>query len=160
MSYRLGASSRRNLVGVHPDLVRVVERAIEITTQDFSVIEGLRSPKRQAELVRSGASRTADSRHLTGHAVDLAAYVGGRLSWDWPLYYQIADAMREAANELRIAVRWGGAWDARLNDLADTEAAVAGYVARRRAANQKAFIDGPHFELPRATWAALTMEAS
>lgn len=152
MTYRLGAGSRRNLVGVHPDLVRVVERAIEITTTDFSVIEGVRSQARQTELVRAGASQTSNSRHLTGHAVDLAAYVGGRLSWDWPLYYQIADAVREAANELRIVIRWGGVWDARLNDLADTEAAVAGYVARRRAIGKRAFIDGPHFELPREAY--------
>ena len=69
---------------MHPDLVRVVERAIQITTQDFRVQEGLRTRERQAELVARGASRTMNSRHLTGHAVDLVALGGGEVSWQAP----------------------------------------------------------------------------
>lgn len=153
LRFQLGASSRRNLQGVHSDLVGVVERAIGMTDCDFSVTEGLRSAARQAELVRAGASQTLQSRHITGHAVDLAAYVGGRLSWDWPLYYQIADAVRAAAKVEGVPIRWGGIWDRRLDELpagaAALEAEVAGYVARRRAAGARAFLDGPHFELPK-----------
>ncbi len=123
MAYRLGKKSKERLVGVHPDLVRVVKRAIKITDVDFMVLEGVRSKSRQEELVRSGASKTMKSRHLTGHAVDLGAYVGGRISWDWPLYYKIADAMKQASSELNIAIKWGGDW--------------------------KKFKDGPHYQL---TW--------
>lgn len=152
LRFQLGASSRRNLQGVHSDLVRVVERAISLTDCDFSVIEGLRTAARQAELVKAGASQTLNSRHLTGHAVDLGAYVGGRLSWDWPLYHLIADAMRAAANVEAVPVRWGGIW-AVINDLpAGTDAierSVTDYVAKCRANGRKAFLDGPHFELPR-----------
>lgn len=123
MPYILGRRSRRNLKGVHPDLVAVVERAIELTPVDFTVTEGLRSDSRQAELVAAGASRTMRSRHLTGHAVDLAAWVGGTVAWDWPLYHQIAKAMKQAARELGVALEWGGDW--------------------------KSFQDGPHFQLAR-----------
>jgi peptidoglycan LD-endopeptidase CwlK len=66
---------------VHPDPVRVVERAIRITTQDFRVQAGMRTRERQAELVARGASRTMHSRHLIGHAVDLVALGGGEISW-------------------------------------------------------------------------------
>jgi peptidoglycan L-alanyl-D-glutamate endopeptidase CwlK len=68
---------------VHPELVRVVERAIQITTQDFRVQEGLRTRERRAKLVARGASRTMNARHLTDHAVDLAALGGGEISWQW-----------------------------------------------------------------------------
>lgn len=116
--YRLGNKSRDRLKGVHKDLVAVVERAIEISEQDFSVGEGLRSVERQRELVNSGKSKTMNSRHLTGHAVDLFPYP---VSWDWAYFYPIADAMKEAARELDVDLEWGGDWDG--------------------------FPDGPHFQL-------------
>ena len=96
---KFDARSRRNLVGVHPDLVRVVERASEITAAPFVVIEGVRTAARQAELVKAGASQTLQGRHLHGFAVDLAATVGAEIRWDWPLYFKIADAMLRAADE-------------------------------------------------------------
>lgn len=120
--YKLGLKSKWKLRGVHPDLVKVVERAIEITKVDFTVLEGLREPTRQKELMLSGASKILKSRHLTGHAVDLGALVGGKIAWDWPLYYKIADAMKQASKELKIPVEWGGDW--------------------------KTFKDGPHYQLP------------
>lgn len=119
----LGMTSRKRLEGVHKDLVSVVERAIKLTDVDFTVTEGLRSPERQKTLVSKGASQTMNSRHLTGHAVDLAALIDGEISWDWPLYYKIADAMKKAAKELNIPIVWGGDW--------------------------VSFKDGPHFELDR-----------
>lgn len=121
MSFRLSARSRARLVGVHPDLVRVIERAIEISEVDFVVTEGRRSLERQKQLIASGASRTLRSRHLTGHAVDLAARVGGHVRWDWPLYHKIATAMKQAARDLKVAITWGGDW--------------------------RGFKDGPHFQL-------------
>ncbi len=126
MSFRLSARSRDRLKGVHPDLVRVVERAIQLTGVDFMITEGLRTPARQAELKRAGASQTLNSRHLTGHAVDVAAWVDGDVRWDWPLYPRIASAFKQAARELNTPIIWGGDW------------------ARLR--------DGPHFELDRKAY--------
>ncbi len=122
----LGSVSKNNLKGVHPDLVKVVERAISLTTVDFRVIEGLRSKQRQVELVNKGASKTLNSRHITGHAVDVAALVGGTIRWDWPLYDKIAKAFKQAAKELNIPIVWGGDW--------------------------KTFKDGPHFELDKSVY--------
>ena len=128
MGYKLGTKSLSNLKGVHPDLVKVVKRAIELTECDFTVTEGLRTKERQAQLLKEKKTTTMNSRHLTGHAVDLAAWVipegsdKGTVSWDWKYYEQIADAMKKAALELKIPIEWGGDW--------------------------KTFKDGPHFQLP------------
>lgn len=120
--YKLSNISESNLIGVHPDLVKVVRRAIEITEIDFRVIEGVRALERQYQLVAKGASKTLKSRHLTGHAVDLAAMIGSEIRWDWPLYHRIAKAMKDAAKELQVPLEWGGDW--------------------------RTFKDGPHFQLP------------
>lgn len=126
--FKLGSRSLMRLNGVHPDLVRVVKRAIEITEVDFTVLEGRRSRARQTELVKAGASQTMNSRHLTGHAVDLGAWVDGKVVWDWPVYRMIAEAMLAAAKELNTPLEWGGNW--------------------------KSFRDGPHFQLPWASYPA------
>tara|TARA_R110002153_G_scaffold19517_1_gene67252 strand:- start:9 stop:383 length:375 start_codon:yes stop_codon:yes gene_type:complete len=123
MSYKLGTRSLQNLSGVHPDLVAVVKKAIEISEQDFTVLEGIRNINRQRELVKTGKSTTMNSRHLTGHAVDLAPWP---ISWEWEGFYPIADAMKQAAEELEVDLKWGGDW--------------------------KSFPDGPHFELDRKTY--------
>lgn len=117
----IDANSRKRMIGVHPDLMRVVERAIEITEVPFRITEGLRTLARQRELLAKGASKTLKSRHLTGHAVDVVALEGDKISWEWPLYEKIAVAMKTAAKELGIPVEWGGDWKMR---------------------------DGPHFQLP------------
>ena len=122
MSYKLGTRSLQSLSGVHPDMVAVVKRAIEITEVDFTVIEGIRNINRQRELVKTGKSTTMNSRHLTGHAVDIAPWP---ISWDWEHFYPIADAMKQAAEELDVALEWGGDW--------------------------KSFPDGPHYQLSRKT---------
>lgn len=126
MSFRFSARSRRALEGVHPDLVAVAEAALALTPVDFRVTEGLRTPARQAALVRAGASRTLNSRHLTGHAIDVAAVIDGQVRWDWPLYPRIATAMKAAARRRSVALVWGGDWP-RLRD-------------------------GPHFELDRKAY--------
>ena len=127
MPYRLSALSRRRLVGVHADLIAWAGLGIELTPQDFRVQEGLRTKARQAALVKSCASRTLDSRHLTGHAVDLVALLGTVPRWDWPLIYQLVPAMAQAARDLRLPLIWGGAWcdAAKLYVVEDAEAAVA-----------------------------------
>jgi peptidoglycan L-alanyl-D-glutamate endopeptidase CwlK len=123
---KLSERDRKRLVGVHLDLVAVVEGAAEITEVDFVITEGMRTKERQEQLVRAGASRTLKSRHLTGHAVDLAAKVGDEIRWDWPLYHKLAAAMKQSAAALGIEIEWGGDW--------------------------KSFPDGPHFQLPWATY--------
>jgi peptidoglycan L-alanyl-D-glutamate endopeptidase CwlK len=127
----LSKRSRARLWGVHPDLVRVVERAIEISETDFMVVEGRRTLEQQRKNVLSGASKTMKSRHLTGHAVDLAPMLDldndGDLdvSWLQAHFGPIAKAMKQAARELGVAIEWGfdlWGWD------------------------------GPHFQLPRAVY--------
>jgi peptidoglycan L-alanyl-D-glutamate endopeptidase CwlK len=118
---KFSARSLQRLEGVHPHLQAVVHRALELSAVDFAVIEGLRTQKRQQELVAAGASKTMNSRHLTGHAVDLAPYIAGQIRWDWPPFHQIAAAMKQAAKESNVALEWGGDW--------------------------KSFKDGPHFQL-------------
>lgn len=149
MPFRLSQRSIERLDGVHEELVRVVMRAIAITKVDFGVIEGVRSQEKQRELVAAGASQTMDSKHLTGRAVDLMAYINGRGSWELSLYDDIAQAMRQAAVEQNIGIRWGAAWiipDIRVW-TAPMDAAMNYYIDSRRRQNKRPFIDAPHFEL-------------
>jgi peptidoglycan L-alanyl-D-glutamate endopeptidase CwlK len=146
--FKLSQRSINNLKGIKPQLQDVVSRAIQLTEVDFVVIEGLRSIARQQELVNQGASQTMNSKHITGDAVDLAAWLG-TIRWELPLYFKIAEAMKQAAIENNIAIRWGGAWS--VNDIrtySETmEHAYEAYLALRRSQGRRAFIDGPHFEL-------------
>lgn len=121
MSTKLNERSMRNLRGVHDDLVRVIYRAAELGPHQFIVTEGLRSAERQKTLVAEGASKTMNSRHLTGHAVDLAVTILGEVRWDWPLYRQLGEQVKEAAKIEGVHIVWGGSWTS--------------------------FKDGPHFEL-------------
>ena len=107
--FRLSQRSLDRLDGVKPDLVNVVKRAIELTKIDFGVIEGVRTEERQKELVAKGASKTMKSKHLTGNAVDLMAYVAGRGCWELNVYDEIADAVKHAAIEEGVEVKWGAA---------------------------------------------------
>jgi len=145
--FKLSKQSISKLDGVHPELVKVVHRAIELTDCDFRVLEGVRTKERQTRLVAAGASKTMNSKHLTGHAVDLAAIIDGQVRWDWPLYHQIAQAMRAAAIELSVGIIWGGVWDTPLNKIVDTEREMAEYAARMKAQGIKPLLDGPHFQL-------------
>jgi peptidoglycan LD-endopeptidase CwlK len=123
----LGQRSLARLDGAHPDLVRVIKRAAELSDVDFTVLEVLRSRERQQQLVAQGASRTMKSRHLASadgksRAVDIAPLEGGEVSWRWPLYNRLAPVIKQAALELGVAIEWGGDW--------------------------KSFKDGPHWQLP------------
>lgn len=147
--FKLSQKSLDKLTGVNPQLVKVVKTAIEITTIDFAVVEGLRSLERQKELVAKGASQTLESKHIAGNAVDLLAYIDNRGSWELQLYDNIADAMKIAAKELNVKIRWGAAWH--INNIADypgsMEDAMNSYVDTRRKQGKRPFIDAPHFEL-------------
>jgi peptidoglycan L-alanyl-D-glutamate endopeptidase CwlK len=122
MSIVLGQRSLSRLEGVHPDLVRVVKKAAAMSSLDFTVLEGLRTAVRQKQLFDQGATKTMNSRHLTGHAVDLAPMIGGTVRWDWPLYHQLAAVVKAAAKAENVPIQWGGDW--------------------------RTFKDGPHWELP------------
>ena len=127
----MDSRSERNLNGVHPDLVKVVRATVEDWTRDglgLIVTEGVRTLERQAELYKVAATRTMNSRHLTGHAVDLAVTVNGDVRWDWPLYYRLAALMKSNALRLGIKIVWGGDWPT--------------------------FKDGPHYELDWNTYPA------
>ena len=158
MTFKLSKRSRDNLRGVHPKLVRVVERAIETTKEDFGVTCGLRTEIEQQQLVAAGKSQTMKSKHLRqddgfGHAVDLVAYVhtdsGANVSWELNLYDDIADAMKRAAREVGLSVRWGAAWQ--VNDITvwqgTMEDAMMSYIDLRRSQGRRPWIDGPHFEI-------------
>ncbi len=119
---KLGDRSERNLVGVHPDLVKVVRHCAEHGAMQFVVTEGVRTVVRQGELVKIGASQTMRSRHLTGHAVDCAVLVDGEIRWDWPLYHRLAAGMKVSAAIVGVPIDCGADW--------------------------KGFPDGPHFQLP------------
>ena len=121
--YKLSQRSLDRLKGVHPDLVKVVKRAIELTEHDFSVIEGVRSVETQREYVAKGVSKTMNSRHITGHAVDL--YPVGRPT-PWDKCAVVAQAMKKAADELGVPIVWGGDW--------------------------RSFVDQPHYELDRRVY--------
>lgn len=122
----LGKRSRERLAGVHADLIIVMATAIQRTEIDFTVLEGLRTEERQGRLVESGASKTMNSRHLTGHAVDVAPYVDGEVRWDWPLYERLSKTIKQAARDCGIPIEWGGDWTT--------------------------FKDGPHWQLPRSIY--------
>ncbi len=129
-NFKLSTRSEMRMVGVHDDLKKVVRRAIQLTPVDFTVIEGKRTKQRQAELFKQGATKTMNSRHLTGHAVDLAPLIDGKIPWDNKMpFNDVAKAMFRAAKELNVTIRWGGDWNE--NGRSDDER----------------FYDGPHFEL-------------
>ena len=149
MAYKLSTRSRERLIGIDSKLKEVVSLAITYTKIDFGVIEGLRTEKRQRALVESGASQTMKSKHLEGRAVDLMAYVDGRGCWELNVYDEVADAMKRAAIEVDVAVRWGAAWT--VTDICKwsgtMEEAMNSYVDTRRSQGRRPFIDAPHFEL-------------
>ena len=154
MSYTLSTRSLERLNGVNESLVNIVKNAIKTTKVDFGVTCGLRTKSEQAELVKKGASQTMNSRHLpqestgTSHAVDLVAYISGRVSWELNLYDDIADAMKDAAIKEGKPIRWGAAWHKPLNEWdGSAEDLMNQYIDLRRSEGRRPFIDAPHFEL-------------
>jgi peptidoglycan L-alanyl-D-glutamate endopeptidase CwlK len=128
MTITLSSKSIQRLTGLHADLVRVVHAAARASDLDFCVLEGLRTLDRQKQLLSQGATTTLKSRHLTGHAVDLAAMSDGEIRWDWPLYHKLAVIVKAAAAAEKVPLEWGGDW--------------------------RKFKDGPHWQLPWANYPA------
>jgi peptidoglycan L-alanyl-D-glutamate endopeptidase CwlK len=127
MAITLSASSLAKLDHVHPDLIKVVKKVAEISTIDFTVMEGTRSVAQQKLNVAKGVSTTMNSRHIPGkdglaHAVDLVPIVGGKVSWDWAVYNKFSPIVKQAAKLVGVPLEWGGDW--------------------------KTFKDGPHYQLP------------
>lgn len=125
--YSFSQRSKDRLKGVHPDLVKVMEESIKESPLDFGITEGLRTLERQKELFEAGKSQTMNSRHLKGFAVDIAVFVDGKLTWEFPKYQIVADHIKKVAKDLDIPIVWGGDWIS--------------------------FKDGPHFELNRSKYA-------
>jgi peptidoglycan L-alanyl-D-glutamate endopeptidase CwlK len=153
----ISARCELRLAGVHPDLLRVVRRAAEGGAMFRVPLDGgRRTPERQAELMRAGKTQTLNSRHLTGHAVDILPLVNGQPTFDWQYYYPMADAVADAARKEGVPLIWGGAWGRLVQDWPQGRAKAAqdAYVAERRAAGRRPFLDGPHFELPAAVYPA------
>ena len=149
MGFYLGKGSISKLDGVDSKLVEVVELAITLSEIDFCVTEGLRSKDRQIQLVAEGKSRTLNSKHIVGKAVDLAALVDGYVSQNLKEYFKIAEAMKEAANKLGVKLTWGAVWDKYLNDITEPlDVEVSNYSLRfTKATGRKPLVDAPHFEL-------------
>ena len=127
MTITLSARSLDRLSGAHADLRKVIVRAAATSDLDCTVLEVQRSLARQRQLVASGASKTMRSRHLPSadgksRAVDIAPMIGGKVSWDWPLYHRLAKVIKQAAKDVGVTIEWGGDW--------------------------KNFRDGPHWQLP------------
>jgi peptidoglycan L-alanyl-D-glutamate endopeptidase CwlK len=109
--FKFGTRSLSNLVRVHEDLQKVMHKSIATSPYDFTITEGLRSPGRQQKLVDEGRSTTMNSRHLTGHAIDLAVLVGGKVIWDMKEYQELALHIKAVAKELEVPIVWGGDWN-------------------------------------------------
>lgn len=131
--FRLGQRSLKTLATVDERMQRVVKRAIELTAVDFVVVQGRRTHDEQSQLYGQGRTAaqmlaaglsefhakpgvpkvtwTMKSNHLTGRAVDLAAFVEGQIVWTpTKLYFSIAEAMSHAAEIEKVAIDWGGHW--------------------------------------------------
>ena len=154
MAFNLSQRSLNKLDGVHPDMVSVVKRAIELTDVDFGVTYGVRTLAEQEELYNSGRSQTMKSKHLIqddgySHAVDLVAYFGSNVSWELNVYDNICDAMAAAARQIGCAIKWGAAWsEGDIRSYPGTaEDAMNTYIDLRRSQGRRPFIDAPHFEL-------------
>ena len=154
MTFKLSQRSKNNLKGVHPKLVRATELALTYTDVDFGVSCGLRTQTEQELLVAAGKSQTMKSKHLRqadgySHAVDLVAYIGGSVCWELNVYDNLADAMKKAAREVGLSIRWGGSWH--ISDITvysgTAEEAMNEYIDLRRSQSRRVFLDCPHFEI-------------
>ena len=115
------------LEGVDHRLIMLANAVLQI--HDCTVTEGLRTLEKQKEAYDRGASKTMDSRHLTGHAIDMYPYP---IDWkDTKRFYVFGGMVLAVAKMLQVPIRWGGNWDSD-DDFTDNE-----------------FNDLGHFEIPR-----------
>lgn len=133
MGFKLSSRSESNLNGVDERLVKVIRRALEISSADFAVIEGLRTIEQQRENVRKGVSKTMDSRHLTGHAVDiLPSAIKPGMDWELKYFMPVLKAIKQASDELGVPLRFGINWKSDPSLPIETK-----------------FVDAPHIEIPK-----------
>lgn len=129
--FKFSQKSLDNLKGVKPELVKVVQRALELSPEDFGVREGLRTVEQQRENVRKGVSQTMNSKHITGDAVDLYP---SKLPVGWQtnpkVWLPVMTAVKKAGDELGVKLRFGINWKNDPNLPIETK-----------------FIDAPHVEL-------------
>lgn len=108
--YRFSARSLQALEGVNPILKEVAHQALLLSEIDFGVISGVRTEEEQRHLVAIGASKTMKSKHLTGDAIDIMAWIDGRPCWEVGPYKMIHPAFQQAADNLNVSLTWGGTW--------------------------------------------------
>ncbi len=150
MGFKFGQKSIDEQRGVHPNLISVANGTIAISPVDFSFHDGLRALETQQEYVRTGVSKTLDSKHIKqkdgfGHAMDLVPYIGGKLRWEWPPIFVIARCVQSEAIRLGVPMTWGAVWDCDLRELSTKlEWEVEQYKIRHPGPD---FLDGPHFQL-------------
>ena len=113
--------SKAKLETVDIKLQNLMNVAIKESPYDFSITEGIRTMKRQRELVAQGKSKTLKSYHLRGKAVDIAIWIDGKVTWDFKYYKPVADHIKQEARKLGYIITWGGDW--------------------------KSLKDGPHFQI-------------
>lgn len=152
MRFIMDDKSIERLKYVHPDLASVVQLAYELSHVKFKVTEGLRTIETQRKYVATGRSQTMSSYHLAqadgySHAVDLAAFPDGQLSWDLEYYYDIADAMDNAADALGVCIKWGAAWNTTTEEFDSAREAANSYIKERKKLGRKVFIDAVHFQI-------------
>lgn len=145
-NFKLSKRSKAKLITVKEPLQKVIELALKKSSVDFGVVWGKRTQAEQKALFDSGASQTMKSKHLTGDAVDLLAYIGSKHTYNLAEYYKISSAVGKAASELGIKIRWGGCWEEITKD-SDTKNRVERYVGRKKLQGKKPFVDAMHFEL-------------
>ena len=117
--------SKAKLQGVDPRLVKVAEIALQRSPFDFGITCGLRTKEEQRNLVHEGKSRTMNSKHLEGRAIDIVIYINGKANWDVDNYRKVSQVFKQVATEEGIQIEWGGDW--------------------------KSFIDAVHFQLKDGT---------
>lgn len=147
--FKFGETSLARLEGVNPELIKVTHAALRYSTVDFGITCGVRTLVEQERLFVSGATKTLQSNHLNGRAVDVVAYKGKNITWDLEYYIKVADAFHAAAIETGVGIRWGGAWQVPnlVHYRYDMERANKDYIIMREMKGQIPFVDGPHFEL-------------
>lgn len=150
--FNFGKSSLDKLSEVHPELAKVVVYALELSSVDFTIMEGKRSLAAQEQNVKKGVSKTLNSKHLAqadgyAWAVDLVPWIDGKAKWEWEPIYELAEAMRKSAIHHGVRVRWGGFWGIVNDTKKPMKDIVNDYRTAMSDKGRKAFLDGPHFEL-------------
>ena len=151
--WKLSNRSKTRLEGVHPSLVEFVHKALQKSSVDFGVTQGVRDLETQKKLLAAGRSQTLKSLHLPqddgfSHAIDVVAYLDGEVCWELPIYDRIADAFKTASEDVGLTLKWGCAWHTHLTNNSKSALELReDYVALRLSQQRKFFLDGPHYQI-------------